>query len=402
MADTAQSKPIPEINIEEARDSDHALLARYVAMAPVARSTTGPFFTFRAHDAEMLINDEVSRQLETEVLFIRGIMDGPIMTIFQNAMLTANGEVHKRRRAPVARTFAFKLMDGMRGQIRELAEELVAAHKGKGPVDFLGLIAQGIPARMIARILGVPQSDLPVFSGWVNDTARAFGPFPLELRPQIEKSMTEFAAYVTGLLNDRRATPREDFLTDYVRATAEDGVLNEDEIRSQIMGLILAGSETTRTSICATVALLLQHPDQWRALCADPDGLKKSACAEGLRYEPAVAGILRILKRDVDIDGHVMPEGAIVLTSFLTGMRDPEVYADPNAFDIRRTDHPRWPLGFGAGAHRCLGEALARAELEETIAVIARDAPNTTLVRAPKIVGLGGIRRIDAMEVALS
>lgn len=402
MADTAHSKPIPELNIEEARESDHALLARYVAMTPVARSTTGPFITFRAADAEMLINDEVSRQLETEVLYMRGIADGPIMTFFANAMLMANGDTHVRRRAPVARTFAFKLMDGMRGQIRELAEELVRANKNKGPIDFFSLIAQEIPARMIARILGVPQADLPVFSGWVNDASRALGPFPLELRPQVEKSLDEFAAYVTKLLDERRKAAREDFLSDYVRVTAEDGLLNEDEIRTQIMGLILAGSETTRTSICATLSLMLQHPEQWRAFCADPDGLKKGACAEGLRYEPAVAGILRVLKRDLDIDGYVMPEGAIVLVSFLTGMRDPAVYANPDAFDITRTDHPRWPLGFGAGAHRCLGEALARAELEETLAVIAREAPNTTLIKAPAIVGLGGIRRIDGMEVTLA
>lgn len=401
MPDSA-SKTFPELDFNEPHDSDHAFLARFAALAPFARSTTGPFFSFRHRNAEALFSDENSRQIETEMLLFRAITSGPIMTVFQNAMLTANGEAHVRRRTPVARTFAFKLMDGMRGEIRALAERLVVEYKGKGAFDFLDRIAQQIPARMIARILGVPQEDLPLFTDWVNASARAFGPFNPEDQPHIETSLAAFADYVTRLLNARRAEPKEDFLSDYVRVTAEDGVLNEDEIRTQIMGLILAGSETTRTSICATLSQLLQHPDQWRAFCADPDGLKKQVIAEGLRYDPAIGGVPRVLKRDVEIEGYHMPEGALVVISFLAGMRDPELHARPDEFDIHRTDHPRWPLGFGAGAHRCLGEALARAELEETLAVIARDAPNTTLVVAPKITGLGGIRRIDKMEVAFA
>jgi cytochrome P450 len=382
---------------------DHAYLARYVAKAPFARSPMGPIIAFKHKYAEALINDEVSRQIELESLMLRGIASGPIFTLFQNGMLTANGDVHRRRRQPVARTFAFKLMEGMRPEIRALAEELVRERKGKGRIDFLAEIASQIPARMIARILGVPQEDLPRFLGWVYDTARAIGLFPDELRPRIEASMTAFAAYVTGLLEDRRAHPREDFLTDYVRAAAEEGVLSEDELRTQVMGLILAGSDTTRISLCATLSQLLQHPEQWRAFCADPEGLKKQVVNEGLRFDPAVSGVPRILKQDLELDGYRLPAGSIVVVSFLAALRDGDVYAHPDAFDISRTDHPRWHLVFGAGPHRCLGEALARAELEETLAVIAREAPGTTLIgEPPRIEGLAGIRRVDRMEVALA
>lgn len=403
MADEAKGRPIPDIDFAAARDNDHAYLAAVAAIAPIARVTTGPFLSLRHRNADALFSDENTRQVETEPVYLRGITTGPILNLFQNAMLTANGDAHQRRRAPVARTFAFKLMDGMRPQIRDLAEKLVAQYKGKGPIDFLNRIAQEIPSRMIARILGVPEADIATFSAWVNRTAHALGPFAPEDQADIEANMQAFSDYVAKLLAERRASPREDFLTDYVRATSEDGVLNDDEIRTQIMGLILAGSETTRTSISAILSLLLQHPAQWRAFCADPDGLKKDVVAEGLRYDPAIGGILRVARRELDIEGYTIPEGAIVLINFLAAMRDPEAYANPDTFDITRTDHPRWPLGFGAGAHRCLGEALARAELEETLAVIARDAPDTTLVGAPpKVVGLGGIRRIDRMEVSLA
>ncbi|MBL8548968.1 MAG: cytochrome P450 [Hyphomonadaceae bacterium] len=382
-------------------EGDHAYIKSLRARSPVARSLIGAYMSFRHADADRIFDDQASRQIELEIMALRGVADGPIFDLMKGAMLTSNGETHRRRRQPVARTFAFKLMDGMRGAIRDLATELVAAHRNKGPMDFMNDFAGQIPPRMIARILGVPESDLPRFMQWIGDTARAFQLFTLEERPRMEASLTAFNAYVGELLDARRADPRDDFLTEYARATAEDG-LDENEVRTQVIGLILAGSETTRTSMCAILALLLQHPEQWRAFCADPDGLKKQVVNEGLRYEPVVGAIPRFLKQDFELGGHTIPQGSLVAISLLGALRDPEVYANPDAFDIARTDHTRWHLVFGAGAHRCLGEALARAELEESLAIIARDAPGATLITAPNIRGLGGIRRIDGMEVALA
>jgi cytochrome P450 len=209
-------------------------------------------------------------------------------------------------------------------------------------------------------------------------------------------------AYVEDLLADRRAAPKGDFLSDYVEATARDGVLSEAEIRTQIVGLILAGSDTTRGSLCMTLAHLLRHPEQWRAFCADPDGLKKGVVNEGLRYDPIVSGVPRVAVRDLEIDGYLVPAGTPIAVSLLSALRDPEVYADPERFDITRTDHPRWHPIFGAGAHRCVGEALARAEMEETLAVIARLAPNTTLAGPFPTLAPGAIRQVRAMRVAFA
>ena len=151
-----------------------------------------------------------------------------------------------------------------------------------------------------------------------------------------------------------------------------------------------------------TLASLLAHPEQWRAFCADPDGLKKGVVAEGLRYQPIVSGIPRVAIEDMDIDGYRIPAGTPIAVSLLSALRDPEVYADPETFDITRTDHPRWHPIFGGGAHRCVGEALAKAEMEETLATIARLAPNTALVgEAPKLEP-GAIRQVSAMQVAFA
>src|SRR5262249_29040834 len=185
------------------------------------------------------------------------ITSGPIWDITTSGMLFANGDTHRRRRAPVAKTFAFKLMDAMRPKARELAAELVHERLGKGPFDFVNEFAAQIPARIIADILGIPRSDLPIFMQWIADTAASLGFIELEKRAQIEASLVAFNAYVGDLLNDRRKMPRGDFISNYVEETKNTGELNEAEIRTQVLGLILAGSDTTRGSLCMTLATLL-------------------------------------------------------------------------------------------------------------------------------------------------
>lgn len=241
-----------------------------------------------------------------------------------------------------------------------------------------------------------------MFLAWIADTAEGLGFIDPARRAQIEASLTAFDAYVRDLLDARRRTPQADFLTDYVEATARDGELSDIEIRTQIIGLILAGSDTTRGSLCMTLARLLQHPAQWRAFCDNPDGLKRAAVDEGLRFEPVVSGAPRIAVKDIELDGYLIPAGTVLTVSFLSALRDEEVYAEPDRFNIHRTDHPRWHLIFGGGAHRCVGEALARAEMEETLATIARVAPKTTLVgQGPKLKP-GPIRQVDQMQVAFA
>ena len=354
----------------------------------------------RASMVDDIVSPENTRQLETEMKMMQGIFDGPIFDFIAQVMLFANGDAHQRRRQPVARTFAFKLMEAMRPKAAEVAAEIITENLGKGSFDFLQGFAAQIPARIIADILGIPRSDLPVFMKWISDTAESIGFVDVARRADIEKSLTEFNAYVDKLLADRRANPRGDFLSEYVAATAASGDMTEGEIRAQVVGLILAGSDTTRNSMCMTLSQLLQHPEQWADLCANPDGLKKKASEEGLRFEPVVSGIPRVTIKDLEIEGYVIPAGAVLMVSILSVLRDPAVYADPETFNIHRTDQQRWHLAFGAGAHRCAGEALARVELEEILAAVARLAPNTRIVGAPPKLNPGAIRTVDQMHVA--
>src|SRR6185503_18658406 len=202
--------------------------------APIARTPMGIVLALRHRHLELVTSD-ATRQLETETKIMQGITSGPIWDINISGMLFANGEAHRRRRSPVAKTFAFKLMDAMRPKAADLAAELINERLGKGPFDFVNEFAAQIPARIIADILGIPRSDLPIFMQWIADSAAAIGFIDLERREQIEKSLTEFNAYVEDLLNNRRATPKGDFISEYVETTARDGELSEAEIRTQVL-----------------------------------------------------------------------------------------------------------------------------------------------------------------------
>ena len=382
-------------------DTPYDVFRRMREQAPIARTDIGVTLALRNRHFELITSD-ATRQIETETKIMQGITDGPIYDFTRLAMLFANGETHMRRRLPVARTFAFKLMQAMRPRIREIAEDLITSKIGIGPVDFVTEIASQFPARIIAEVLGIPDDDIPTFLNWIQDTASALGMIDPGQKEQIETSLTAFYEYVSDLLDQRRKDPRDDFVTEYVRKTSEAGNLEEDEIRTQLLGLILAGSDTTRGSICMILSELLQHPDQWADLIADPDGLKRAAVEEGMRFQPVVSGIPRIAMRDIEIDGYIVPQGAVIAISIISALRDPDIFADPDRFNIHRTDQQRWHFGFGAGAHRCVGEALARAEMEEMLATIARIAPNTQLIGEPPTLAPGAIRQVGPMTVSFN
>jgi len=371
------------------------------AISPVVRNPMGIATGLRARHMETILSD-VTRQMESESLMMQGVTSGPLWDLRQTAILFSNGDAHRRRRQPLARTFAFKLMEGMRPKAAAVASELVGERLGAGEIDFLGEVSANIPARIIADILGIPRSDLPYFQGLVENAVQTLGFFDQSLRAQYEASITEFDAYVGKLIEDRLKTPRGDWLSEFAAAAKEAGELSDAEIRTDVIALIVAGSDTTKNSIAMTLNLLLEHPDQWRALVADPDGMKKGASAEGLRYEPVALGVPRFAVSPFELDGYDITPGMLIFFSIVSACRDPEIYANADAFDISRTDHPRWHFAFGGGAHRCLGEALARVEIEETLAAIAKLAPNTSVTGPRPTMKAAPIRAVDQLRVAFA
>src|SRR6202035_5367925 len=148
------------------------------------------------------------------------------------------------------------------------------------------------------------------------------------------------------------------------------------EILIQFLFVIVAGSDTTRGALAVQTAQLLQHREQWEAVCR-VSRLVPGAVAEALRFEPSVASVSRFVLEDIELDGYVLNAGQFMTLSTMSAMRAPDT------FDIFRTDRQRWHLVFGGGAHRCLGEALARTELEEGLAALTAHIPPLQLNGEP-------------------
>lgn len=378
--------------------SDHDYVESLRARGPVALDRHGFYWTFSHAHLLACVDPATTRQVETEKARAMGVADGPIYEYFAASLLFSNGAAHGRRRRPLARAFAHSAMAALRPRIRTLVEALIRPHLGR-EVDFLDAIAGPLPACIVAEILGAPAEDAPRIRSLTDGAMRALTLRPGDGRDRGAAALAALNDYLDGLLAARRARPMGDVLSDCLTRGAD---LAAAELRVQIASVVLAGADTTRMALASSLSQLLQHPDQWAALCADPAGLAPAATAEGLRFDPVIGALPRVATMDLTLGGVPIPAGSVLSPVVLAALRDPEVYAAPERFDIHRTDHPRLHPVFGAGAHRCLGEALARAELEEALAALARLAPGARMIGAPpRLSGVAGVRGVDAMRVRL-
>jgi cytochrome P450 len=393
--------PIVTLTVAELEADPHGVLRHHRAITPFVAHERGGYMVLRAADVEQLIKDPRTRQIETEYAKLRGFTEGALYENFEFSMLFSNDPAHRRRRSPFTRTFAAKMILEMRPHIRAIAEGLVDEWHDEGEIDLVERYAALIPARVASRLLGLPQADIPHFTGLVYSVCRILSlNFAPQDIPEMERAARELQLYVADLLSARRHTPAEDFISSYVADVDEKAEMSPIEVIVQMVILIMAATDTTRVAMASQVAVLLQHPDQWQAVCHDP-ALIPGAVAEGLRYEPSVGSVSRIPLEDIELDGQILPAGQYATLSIMSAMRDETVYDRPDAFDIRRTDHRRLHPIFGGGAHRCIGEALARIELEEGLATLAARIPQLRLADGPpKMSGHSGIRRISPVRVA--
>jgi cytochrome P450 len=391
---------LPVLNVADLDADPHGMFRRYRAGNPFVGHETGAFLVLRHADIERLGNDSRAAASETAHPGLFGVTEGALFDFFEQGMLTANGAVHRRRRSPFSRSFAARTMADLRPHIRRSSEELIENWYADGQVEFVGQFAAQLPARVIGDLLGLPRADIPSFTKLVYVVTRFISAsiLPEEI-PESEAACQQLRDYVEKTLEDRRRAPRDDFLSDFLGKADAAGELSPLEIIFQIVQLIVGGTDTTRVAIVMQLALLLQHREQWDAVCRDPS-LIPGAVAEAMRFEPSVASFVRVTTEDIEVSGAVLPARQLVILSTMSAARDEKAYERPDVFDIRRTGQPRLLPAFGAGAHRCIGEALARIELEESLAALAARIPQLQLDEAPAIKGHSGIRRVDTMQIS--
>ncbi|WP_280441018.1 cytochrome P450 [Nocardia vulneris] len=299
----------------------------------------------------------------------------PRFRVFQAskpAFISLDPPEHSTQRRMMISEFTLKRVKGMRADIEKIVHGFIDDLLAAGPpADLVGQFALPVPSMVICRLLGVPYEDHEFFQ----DASRR-----LVQSTTAEGAIAarrDLAVYLDGLITRSQAEPGPGLLSSLVTEQLARGEIDREDLVSSSILLLVAGHETTASMTSLSVITLLEHPDQHAALRADPS-LIPGAVEELLRYL-AIADIAggRFAKADIEIDGHVIKQGEGVLVSNSIANRDGSVFAEPDTFDVHRS--ARQHIAFGYGVHQCLGQNLARLELEIILGSLLERIPTLRL-----------------------
>src|SRR5271157_829737 len=339
--------------------------------APIALGPYGPE-VLSYHLVRSVLRDSRFQIPPGINLLAQGLTSGPLWDKVANSLLCLEGDAHHRLRSLTSKAFTpratLRLHDTMVGVMNDLVDEVADA----GHCDVVTDLARPYPVPIICALLGAPREDWQQFSLWADDVFKAFS-FTVDLReiePDVMRAWGELDDYVDDMVARRRHSLTDDLLSDLIRAEDDGDRLNPAELRMLAGGLLLAGTDTTRNQLAASVHVLCEHPAQWMLLREHPE-LAMHAVEETMRHSPIACGTLRLVAEDAELDGYIFPAGTMVVVNTAAANRDPAVYADPDRVDITRAGAPPI-LTFGGGVHYCMGANLARREIAEALTVLTR------------------------------
>jgi len=302
------------------------------------------------------------------------ILDDP------DALLNLDGPEHQRLRRTVQRAFTPRAIARWRPWVESVVDGLLDDLVKLGPpADVIGTFTRPLPVAVISRLMGLDGLDLQRLGHW-SDHALSATAYTAE---EIREAMREFGGFAYQLITERRKSPGEDLVSSLLQAADETGGVSEEQLTSLVCGLVVAGHETTMTTLGnAVVYLLSEAPDAWERLGRDEESAG-AAAEQLLRSIPlgdrdTLPGLLRRTVAEVEIGGVTIPAGSVVAADTGAANHDPEIYPDDRAAVLFA------PLGtpsltFGAGPHHCLGAWLARMELESGLHRLARRLPTLRL-----------------------
>jgi cytochrome P450 len=329
-----------------------------------------------------------------------GIADGPLHEEIVKNIININGDDHRRLRNLVNPALAPRAVARYRPAMRGFLAELLHAVPTDGRCEFIESFAKPYPSLVIAEVMGAPHRDAPRLHAWSNMIQRQFDAASLiEDRARIEAAVTEFYAWADELIVARRSSPGDDLITDLIAAEADGERLSHDELRNLVLNVLVGGVDTSQSQLAHAVRMLALHPEQWDRLRADPDALALAAVDEALRYEPITPFTARITTAELEHRGITFPPGSIVLVSAWHANRDGLA---PDEFDITADRGGARVLTFGAGIHYCVGANLARAEIQEGLAALARGVTRIELDGEPEFGTPSGIYGLESMPVRLT
>lgn len=348
-------------------ETGHVYVSRYADVKSVLLDAAN-FSNDRVQDRLSRVPADIPAQCLASILHDRLVMtDGPRYRMLRVKMRDAFTAARVRTYIPMIREVIGDRLDGI-----DWSE----------PVDVLKEIALPIPSKIILLVLGFPPADVTQLRQWTSDFYNwlASSPDSIEVRT---KRAIDATQHLRDYVADHLRNPpsdAEDSLLSQLLQDEEAGVLTDDEVVANLIGIVNAAHETTTSLMANSLILLLQHPEQLRLMLSD-SALISGAVAEVGRLESPSQVISRVAVRDLDLQGASVRAGQLVAINLAQANRDPDVYPDPDRMDITR-DGPA-PLTFGHGEHFCAGTALARMETEELISMLLPRLPGARILSEP-------------------
>jgi cytochrome P450 len=293
---------------------------------------------------------------------------------------------HRRMRQLLSSAFTPNRVAALESTVSEIVSGVLDEIEPGSTYEFAETVAAPLPTRMIAELLGAPAEDWEQFRVW-SDAAVGSADPEIDVDPLV--SLAELHQYFAKLIAERRGERRDDLLSVLVEAEVDGERFTDEDLLNLSFLLLVAGNETTRNLIALGTLALIQHPDQYAKLVADPS-LLPGAIEEMLRFTTPVTHMARTATQEVEIRGQRIREGDTVVMLYGSANRDEEIFGDDaEEFDVTRDPNPH--IAFGLGEHVCLGASLARLE--------ARVMFEELLRRFPKIELVGEVDRMRATMV---
>jgi cytochrome P450 PksS len=324
----------------------------------------------------------------------------PTLRALAANMLGYDDPDHRRLRKLVDQAFSRQSVEGMRGRIGDLCDDLLGRMAGDGLVDLIEQLARPLPLAVICELLGLPEEDRPRFRRWVQalmSVTSLWGGF------RFLPGLFRLVAYFKRHFAECRRHPRPGLMTALVQAEQDGYTLSENELLAMAFLLLVAGHETTVHLIGGGVLALLEAPEQKARLLADWS-LAPSGVEELLRFvSPVQIAKPRYVGRDLEFHGRPLRRGEVLIPMLASANADPGRFEHPERMDITRAPNPH--VAFGTGKHFCLGAQLARVEAQVVIERLFTRFPDLSLGvpgSALEYTGRLGIRALTALPVQLT
>lgn len=412
MSETTD-RPLPSMieltPLNEAYRADpHAVLHDLRARCPAHHDKiAGGLILTRYADVRGVVNDRTLWRdpLKGEDTLMRqrfvGEVDLSLPRTSTTSILQLDDPDHARVRQPLSQALYARVAK-FKPQVERIVDEALDRLPADGtPFDLMAGYCVPIPIDVIASILGVDHARLAEFREWSEGVIQGLNPFRTpEQTARMERAREALNGYFTEQLADRRKTPRDDLLSDMVQLQAGGAELSDDELRINLQALLVGGNLTTTDLIGNGVRLLLTHPSELAKLKAD-FGIVNAVVEEVLRYDPPVDQTGRVASHDMEVSGCPVKPGQSLNPHLRAANRDPEVFEDPDRFDVSRKHKPH--VAFGGGAHICIGAPLARLEAQVALVKLFQRFPDLRLAdpaAEPQWRRLPFFRGLERLDVA--